>query len=71
MITYNFGTNSNYLRKTNRSKAGLPILHRSMKRVRVANGRTNSDKYVTKLPFQQLSPRAAWADTFKEFPKHL
>ena len=56
MITYDSGTNGNYLSKTNRLKVCLPILCRSKKRVRVAKGKSRSGKYVTKVPFQQLSP---------------
>ena len=68
MITYDSGANGNYLSEADRIRAGLPILRKSTKREGVANAGTSSGKYVTKLPFQQLSPTAAQADTFDEFP---
>ena len=71
MITYDSGDNGNYSSETNRIKAGLPILRRSTKRIGIANGGTSSGKYVPKLLFQQLSPKAAQADSFNEFPTSL
>ena len=50
---------------------GLPILRISSKQVGVANGGTSKGKYVTQLPFQQLSRKAAEADTFDDFPTSL
>ena len=50
---------------------GLPILRISSKQVGVENGGTSSGKYVTQLPFQQLSRKAAEADTFDDFPTSL
>ena len=43
----------------------------SAKKVGVANGGACNVKYVTKLPFPQLSKKAAEVDTFKEFPTSL
>ena len=43
----------------------------SAKKLVVANGGACNSKYVTTLPFPQLSNRAAEADTFKEFPTYL
>ena len=43
----------------------------SAKKVGVANGGACTGKYVTTLPFPQLSKRAAESDTFKEFPTSL
>ena len=43
----------------------------STKKVGVANGGACNGKYVTKLPFPQLSNKAAEADTFEEFPTSL
>ena len=51
--------------------AGMAILRESGRRVGVANGETSKGRYVTKLPFPQLSPKAAEADTFKEFKTSL
>ena len=43
----------------------------SAKKVGVANGGACNGKYVTKLPFMQLSKEAAEVDTFEEFPTSL
>ena len=68
MVTYDSGTDGNYLRKKDRTKLGLPILRISDKRVGVANDGACNGKYVTPLPFPQLSRKAAEADTFKYLP---
>ena len=57
--------------KKDRTKLGLPILRISDKKVRVANGDACNGKYVTSLPFSQLSNKLAEADTFKELPTSL
>ena len=49
----------------------MPILRRSTKTVRVANGETSTATNVTQLPFPQLSKRATKADTFQHFPSSL
>ena len=71
MITYDSGADGHYISEANRIKAKLPILQKSTKHIGVANGGTSTGKYVTKPPFQQLSTKAAKADTFKEFPTLL
>ena len=43
----------------------------SDKKVGVANGGACNGKYITSLPFLQLSSKAAEADTFEEFPTLL
>ena len=43
----------------------------SAKKVGVANGGACNGKYVTKLPFPQLSNKATESDTFKETPTSL
>ena len=43
----------------------------SAKKVGVANGGLCNSKYVTKLPFPQISNKAAEVDTFKELPTSL
>ena len=64
MVTYDSGLDGNYVSKADRTKLGLPILRISTKRVTVANSGASKVKYVTRLPFKQLSPYAAQADTF-------
>ena len=71
MPTYDSGVDGNYLSEADRVKAGLPILQRSTKRVGVANGSASRGKHVTKLPFPQLSPKAAQADSFDDLPDSL
>ena len=46
-------------------------MHVSSKKLEVTNGCACNGKYVTKLPFPQLSNRAVEADTFEEFPTSL
>ena len=43
----------------------------SDKKVGVANGGACNGKYVTKLPFLQLSNKASEADAFEELPTSL
>ena len=71
MVTYDSGADGHYLRKKDRTKLGLPILRISDKKVGVDNGGACNGKYVTSLPFLQLSNKAAEADTFKELPTSL
>ena len=71
MITYDSGADGHYVSEDDRIKAKLPILRQSTKHVGVANGGTSAGKYVTQLPFKQLSNKAAKADSFQEFPTSL
>ncbi len=71
MITYDSGSNGNYLRKKDCVKAGLPILQPSTHMVGVANGGTSQVQHVTQLPFHKQSVRARQADTFQNFPTLL
>ena len=50
---------------------GQTILRISAKKIGVENGGSSSGKYVTSLPFLQLSKKAAEADTFDNFPISL
>jgi hypothetical protein len=68
MITYNSGSNSNYLSKKDCGKA---ILQPSTHMVGVANGGTSQAQHVTRLPFYKLSVQARQADTFQDFPTLL
>jgi hypothetical protein len=71
MITYDSGADGHYISEKDRCKAGLPILRTSTRKVGVANGGTSKAKYVTQLPFRQLSAQAMQADTFQDFPTPL
>ena len=71
MITYDSGADNHYVREADRIKLKLPILRPSNKRVAVVNGSMSEGKYVTWLPFPQLSTRTAEADTFEDFPSYL
>ena len=71
MITYDSGADGHYISEEDRKRARLPILRKSQKNVGVANGGISSGKYVTQLPFEQLSNEAAQADTFQDFPTSL
>jgi len=71
MVTYDSGADGHYISEKDRRNAGLPILRPSTRKVEVANGGTSTAKYVTQLPFQQLSVQAMQADTFQDFPLSL
>ena len=71
VVTYDLGVDGIYISEKDRQKLGLPILRISAKKVGVANGDTCRGKYVTVLPFPQLSKEAAEADTFNDFPTSL
>ncbi len=71
MVTYNSGADGHYVSEKDQRKAGLPILRTSTRKVGVANGGTSKAKYVTQLPFRQLSGQATQADTFQELPSSL
>ena len=71
LVTYDSGADGHYISEGDRKRMGLPILRISAKKVGVANGGTSRGKYVTELPFPQLSKKAAEADTFDEFPTSL
>ena len=71
MVTYDSGVDGHYLNGKDRKSVGLPILRISAEKVGVANGSTCKGQYVTALPFPQLSPKAAEADTFNDFPTSL
>ena len=71
LVTYDLGADGHYISEKDRRKVGLPILRISTKKVGVANGDTCNGKYVTELPFSQLSKKAAEADTFNDFPTSL
>ena len=49
----------------------MPILRKSSKRVKVANGEVSTATHVTPLPIPQLSNAAAEAHTFQDFPTSL
>ena len=71
MITYDSGADNHYMSEADRIRLELPIFRPSHKRITVANGGTSAGKYVTHLPFSQLSTTTAEADTFEEFPSSL
>ena len=71
ITTYDLGTDNNYMSEADRIILELPILRPSHKRVAVANGGTSEGKYVTRIPFPQLSTTTAEADKFEEFLSSL
>ena len=71
MLTYVLIADGHYLSENYRTKLGLPILRISDKVVGVANGGACNGKYVTTLPFPQLSSKTAESDTLEEFPTSL
>eukprot|EP00804_Cyclotella_cryptica_P024517 CCRYP_014627-RA/>CCRYP_014627-RA protein AED:0.41 eAED:0.41 QI:0/-1/0/1/-1/1/1/0/236 len=71
MVTFDSDADGHYLSETNRLTTVLPILRPSSKQVGVANGGTSKVRYVSRLPFPQLSTNAALADSFDDFPQSL
>jgi hypothetical protein len=71
MVTYDLGTDGHYISEKDRRKAGLPIIQQSTRRVGVANGGVSQAKFVTQLPFKDLSAKAMQPDTFQDFPSSL
>jgi hypothetical protein len=69
LITFDSGADGHYLSETDRLTAGLPILRPSSGQVGVANGGTSKARYVSRLPFPQLSSNATLADLFDDFPQ--
>eukprot|EP00804_Cyclotella_cryptica_P012279 CCRYP_013859-RA/>CCRYP_013859-RA protein AED:0.31 eAED:0.31 QI:0/0/0/0.8/0.25/0.2/5/0/913 len=71
LITFDSGADSHHLSKTDRLAAGLPNLRPSSQQVGIANGSTSTARYVSQLPFPQLSPNAVLADSFVDFLQSL
>jgi hypothetical protein len=71
MVTYDSGADGHYISKKDRCKAGLPIIQKSTRRVGVANGGVSQAKFVTQVPFKDLSAKARQADIFQDFPSSL
>jgi hypothetical protein len=71
MVTYDSGADGHYISEKDWHQAGLPILRTLTQKVGVANGGTSNAKYVTRLPFRQLSAQAMQAETFQDFPTLL
>ncbi len=71
MVRYDSGADGHYISEKDRRKAGLPIIHKSISQVGVANGGVSQAKFVTQLPFKDLSAKAKQADTFQDFPSSL
>ena len=71
MITYDSGADGNYVSKEDQARLGMPTLRQSKRRVGVANGGASKGKFVTRLPFPELSKKAAESDTFDEFKTSL
>ncbi len=70
-MTYDSGANGHYISEKDHRKAGLPIIRKSTRWVGVANGGVSQAKFVTQLPFKDLSAQATQADTFQDFPSSL
>jgi hypothetical protein len=71
LITFNSGADDHYLSETDCLTAGLPILRPSSRQVGIANGSTSKARYISRLPFPQLSTNAALTDSFDDFPQSL
>ncbi|KAL9183011.1 hypothetical protein ACHAXT_004798 [Thalassiosira profunda] len=70
-VTYDSGADDHYVSSADRTQAHLPILRKSSKRARVANGTISKAAHITKLPFRRLSASAAEAHEFPTFPDSL
>ena len=71
MITSDSGADNHYMSESDRIRLKLPIFWPSHKRVSVSNGVMSKGKYVTRLPFSQLSTTKTEADTFEGLPSSL
>ena len=71
VITYNSGADGNYVSEKDLARMGMPILQQSKRRVGVENGGESKVKFVTRLPFPQLSKNAEESDTFDAFKTSL
>jgi hypothetical protein len=71
MVMYDLGADGHYISKKDRRKAGLSIIQKSTRRVGMTNGGVSQAKFVTQLPFKDLSAKAKQADTFQDFPSSL
>jgi hypothetical protein len=71
MMTYNSGADGHYISEKDCRKAGLPIIQKSTRRAGIANGGVSQEKFVTQLPFKDLSAQATQTDTFQDFPSSL
>ena len=60
-MTYDLGSDGNYLSDRDRAKLRLPILRKSHEKVGVANGDTSKGENLTSLSFDQLSGETAEA----------
>jgi hypothetical protein len=67
MLTYDSGANEHYISEHDQHKAGLSVLRPSTWQVGVANVGTSTAKFVTQLPFCNLSAHSRQADTFQDF----
>ena len=67
MVTYDSGADGHYLSKKDRKSVGLWLIRILAKKAGMANGSTCKGQYVTALPFPQIFPKAADADTFDDF----
>ncbi len=68
LVTYDSGADRHYISEDHWKKLGPLFLRISARKVGVANADTCKGKYVTALPFSQLSKKATEADTFKDVP---
>ncbi len=71
MVTYDLGADGHYISEKDHRKAGLPFILKSTRWVGMANGGVSKEKFVTQLPFKDLSAKAKQADTFQDFPSSL
>jgi hypothetical protein len=67
MLTYDSGDSEHYISEHDQHKACLSVLRPSTWRVGVANVGTSTAKYLTQLPFYNLSAHLRQADTFQDF----
>ena len=58
-MTYDLGSDRNYLSERDKAKLRLPILRKSHERVGVVNGDTSKGETLTRLSFDQLSGETA------------
>jgi hypothetical protein len=70
MVTYNLGADGYNISKTDRHKAGLPIIRKSTRWVGMANGGVSQAKFVTQLPLRTCQPKQCKQAHSKTSPHH-
>ena len=70
-LVYDLGADGHFPTEELRKVAGLKVIHKSTKRVLVADGHINHGEQEVELSFEGLSTKARTGDTFERFRESL